>query len=59
MGEGREKSLSVSKNLPLRERFPAEAEGENLAITRNISGSRTVLSPTACGRSPLAEGAKG
>ncbi len=58
-GEGREKSLGVSKNLPLRERFPAEAEGENLAITRNISGSRTVLSPTACGRSPLAEGAKG
>ena len=28
------------------------AEGENLVIARNISGSRTVLSPTACGRSP-------
>ncbi len=38
---------------------PEGAEGENLAIARNISGSRTVLSPTACGRSPLAEGAKG
>ena len=52
-------SLSVSKNLPLRGRCPEGAEGENLAIARNISGSRTVLSPTACGRSPLAEGAKG
>ena len=51
--------LSVSKNLPLRGRCPEGAEGENLAIARNISGSRTVLSPTACGRSPLAEGAKG
>ena len=59
MGEGREKSLSVSKNLPLRGRCPEGAEGENLAIARNISGSHTVLSPTACGRSPLAEGAKG
>ena len=67
--------LSVSKNLPLRDRLPRDtgevalapegercpegAEGENLAIARNISGSRTVLSPTACGRRPLAEGAKG
>ena len=51
--------LSVSKNLPLRGRCPEGAEGENLAIARNISDSRTVLSPTACGRSPLAEGAKG
>ncbi len=50
---------SVSKDLPLRGRCPEGAEGENLAIARNISGSRTVLSPTACGRSPLAEGAKG
>ena len=33
--------------------------GENLAIAQNISGNRTVLSPTACGRSPLTEGAKG
>ena len=41
------------------ERCPEGAEGENLAIARNISDSRTVLSPTACGRSPLAEGAKG
>ena len=47
---------SVSKSLPLRGRCPEGAEGENLAIARNISGSRTVLSPTACGRSPLAEG---
>ena len=66
--------LSVSKNLPLRdrlpdtgevalapegERCPEGAEGENLAIAQNISGNRTVLSPTACGRSPLTEGAKG
>ena len=47
------------ENLPLRGRCPEGAEGENLAIARNISDSRTVLSPTACGRSPLAEGAKG
>ena len=51
--------LGVSKNLPLRGRCPEGAEGENLAIARNISGNRTVLSPTACGRSPLTEGAKG
>jgi hypothetical protein len=51
--------FSVSKNLPLRGRCPEGAEGENIAIARNISDSRTVLSPTACGRSPLAEGAKG
>ena len=51
--------FSVSKSLPLRGRCPEGAEGENLAIARNISDSRTVLSPTACGRSPLAEGAKG
>ena len=50
---------SVSKNLSLRGRCPKGAEGENLAIARNISDSCTVFSPTACGRSPLAEGAKG
>ena len=44
---------------PEGERWPVGPEGENLAIARNISGNRTVLSPTACGRSPLAEGAKG
>ena len=38
---------------------PAGPEGENLAIARNISGRRKVLSPTRCGGSPLAEGAKG
>ena len=32
---------------PEGERCPEGAEGENLAITRNISGNRTVLSPTA------------
>ena len=37
---------------------PAGPEGENLTITRNISDFREALSPTACGRSPLAEGAK-
>ena len=51
--------LTMYLNAPLRGRCPEGAEGENLAIARNISGSRTVLSPTACGRSPLAEGAKG
>ena len=43
---------------PEGERCPEGAERENLAIARNILGNRTVLSPTACGRSPLAEGAK-
>ena len=51
--------LTMYLNAPLRGRCPEGAEGENLAIARNISDSRTVLSPTACGRSPLAEGAKG
>ena len=37
---------------------PAGPEGENLAIARNISDSREVLSPTRCGGSPLPEGAK-
>ena len=37
---------------------PAGPEGENLATARNVSDNRKVLSPTACGRSPLAEGAK-
>ena len=41
---------------PEGERCPEGAEGENLAIARNISGSRTVLSPTACGRSPSGPG---
>ena len=43
------------KTVPQR----IETERENLAIAQNISGNRTVLSPTACGRSPLTEGAKG
>ena len=37
---------------------PAGPEGESLAMTRNISGRRKVLSPTRCGGSPLPEGAK-
>ena len=37
---------------------PAGPEGESLAMARNISGCRKVLSPTRCGGSPLAEGAK-
>ena len=37
---------------------PAGPEGENLAAIRNISDNGKVLSPTACGRSPLAERAK-
>ena len=51
--------LTMYLNAPLRGRCPEGAEGENLAIAQNISGNRTVLSPTACGRSPLTEGAKG
>ena len=50
--------LRVEKPPSARE-VPRRGGGENLAIARNISGSHTVLSPTACGRSPLAEGAKG
>ena len=49
----------MSKNLPLRGRCPEGAEGENLAIARNILGSRTVLSPTACGRSPPSQRGQG
>ena len=37
---------------------PAGPEGENCAIARNISGCRKLLSPSRCGGSPLAEGAK-
>ena len=37
---------------------PAGPEGENLSIAQNMSDYRKVLSPTACGRSPLAEGAR-
>ena len=37
---------------------PDTPEGENLAITRNLPGNHQPLSPTACGRSPLPEGAK-
>ena len=37
---------------------PAGLEGESLAAARSISGRDKVLSPTACGRSPLPEGAK-
>ena len=45
---------------PEGERCPEWAEGENLAIARNISGSRTVLSPPhRLRRSPLAEGPRG
>ena len=42
--------------LPLRGRCPEGAEGENLAIARNASDCRKVLSPTACGRSPSGPG---
>lgn len=34
------------------------ASTRGLAITRSISDNRTVLAPTACGRSTLAAGAK-
>ena len=38
---GRDKSRPLTvKNLPLRGRCPEGAEGENLAIARNISGGR-------------------
>ena len=41
---------------PEGERCLEGAEGENLVIARNISGRRTVLSLTACGRSPSGPG---
>ena len=44
--------------LPLGGRCPEGAEGESLAMARNISDDRKALSPTACGRSPLPERAK-
>ena len=44
--------------LPRRGRWPAGPEGASLAATRNISDCREALSPTRCGGSPLAEGAK-
>ena len=51
---------SVSKNLPLRGRCPEGAEGENLAIARNISDSRTVLSPPPpAGGAPSQRGPRG
>ena len=37
-----QKNRRLSKKPPLRGRCPEGAEGENLAIARNISGSRTV-----------------
>ena len=43
--------------LPLRGRWPEGPEGESLAIDAAASRG-TALSPTACGRSPLPEGAK-
>ena len=38
---------------------PAGPVGESLAAALTISGDHKVLSPTACGRSPLAEEARG
>ena len=47
----------MSKNLPLGGRWPEGPEGESLAFARNLR-AYVKLSPTACGRSPLPEGAK-
>ena len=44
--------------LPLRGRWPEGPEGESLAIARKVLGSGKALSPSRCGGSPLAEGAK-
>ena len=43
--------------LPLRGRWPEGPEGESLARIATASYD-IALSPTACGRSPLPEGAK-
>ena len=65
--------LCVSKNLPLGDRLPRYGGGgacaRGGAVARRAGGReprlcpkpsclREVLSPTACGRSPLPEGAK-
>ena len=66
-GQRAEKPPSARQTPPIRGRWrlrqkgsggPAGPEGENFAIARNISDCRKVLSPTRCGGSPLAEGAK-
>ena len=44
--------------FPLRGRWPEGPEGESLAIARKVLGSGKALSPSRCGGSPLAEGAK-
>ena len=44
---------------PEGEQCPEGAEGENLAIVRNISGSRTVLSPPPPAGGAPRRGAKG
>ena len=48
----------VLAHLPLRGRWPEGPEGESLAIARKVLGSGKALSPSRCGGSPLAEGAK-
>ena len=44
--------------LPLRGSWSEGPEGESLAIARKVLGSGKALSPSRCGGSPLAEGAK-
>ena len=51
--------LMPAPYLPLRGRWPEGPEGESLAIIDAAASRGTALSPTACGRSPLPEGAKG
>ena len=50
--------LMPAPYLPLRGRWPEGPEGESLAIARKVLGSGKALSPSRCGGSPLAEGAK-
>ena len=52
------KAQRVRKPPSARE-VPVGAGGRTLPIARNISGCRTVLSPTRCGGSPLTEGPRG
>ena len=49
---GQDRSLQTTRKAAI---IPS---GFSPVWTRNIPGCRTLLSPTACGRSPLAEGAK-
>ena len=51
-------SGEVARQRQKGERCPEGAEGASFAAILTIPGHGKALSPTACGRSPLPEGAK-